>query len=181
MKTSVERWCYYTDRGKLDYLDSNLSHWQFAPTNPTVMDTKTTWWEPENTMYCHVYVTCSSSVPYRTTDLQCTCDSKYWLAAASGLCSGQFLELERSIYWNCGERSVSNRSGSVCLGCDVRLRWWRQRVRIRKRDRVPLRNAPSQALTPSVTHNGAKKMNGYCKNGRRVNGNFIYGWLMKLN
>ena len=93
---------------------------------------------PSNrTMYCHVWVTYLSSVPYRTTELQCTGISKYGLAAASGLCSGQFVELERSVYWKCDRRSVSNRSGSVCLGCDVRMCCSRRRERGTKRETVP--------------------------------------------
>ena len=68
-------------------------------------------------------------MPYRTTDLQCTGDYKYWLAAASGLCSGQFVELKRSMYLNCGGRAVSNRLGSVWLSCDVWLCWWCWRER----------------------------------------------------
>ena len=43
-------------------------------------------------------------MPYRITELQCTGDSKYWLAGAGGLCSGQFVELERSVYWNVAGR-----------------------------------------------------------------------------
>jgi hypothetical protein len=91
-------------------------------------------------------------VPYRTTELQCIGGSNYWLAAASGLVSGQSDDLELSMDLNCGQ---------------VRVRFSMNGLRheaafltsLRVRERVPVRSAtpskPSHCLL-QITQNRKK-------------------------
>jgi len=56
---------------------------------------------------------CLSLVLNKTIELQCTGGSRYWLVAARDLVSGQSVDLELSVHWNCGRRLVSKRSGTL--------------------------------------------------------------------
>jgi hypothetical protein len=50
--------------------------------------------------------------PNKATELQCTGCYRYRLVAARDLVSGQSVDLELSMYWNCGWREVSKGQGS---------------------------------------------------------------------
>ena len=123
MKMSMEQGWNYSDSGKPNYSDSNLSQWHFVHhillfelcQNPLLHLPLFTYLS----LTPHDVLSCLGN---KTTELQHTGGSKYWLAAASSLGSGQAGDLEVFVHWNCGWRSVSNRSGPLWIGCDVRLR-----------------------------------------------------------
>ena len=78
-----------------------------------------------------------------------------------------------------GGRSVSNRSGSVWLavtcGCVVNVG-----EREGERDTVPLRSATHSKPSHRLLHKTERRKWMFIVNERKVNGNFIYGWLIKL-
>ena len=71
--------------------------------------------------------------------------------------------------------------GGQCQTGRGRYDWlWRvavlftsERESLKEREIATSQCHAQQALTPSVTYNGAKKMNVYCKNERKLNGNCI--------
>ena len=119
---------------------------------------------------------CLSSVPYRTTELQCTGCQSIGLLQLAICVAGSLLNWSGQCIGTVAGGQCQTGQGrydrAVRCGCVVHRGG-------RKTERERESATPSKP-SHRLLHNGAKKMNVYCKNERKVNGNCIQVWLKIL-